>query len=95
MIKAAVRAKLEKMRGVVAIVAFRIGWNVKFGLSNCLIAVVALTAITEDFQVIHIGKNRKTERAVAGRAGIAGGNVARHLFWNIRKILVVAVHAVR
>ena len=85
MIKLAVRAKLEKTGGIVAVIAFGAGRLMKLGFPDCQNAVMALAAIAKHFLVIDIGNYVKTQRGMAGFAHTTGGDVIRRFPGNLAR----------
>jgi hypothetical protein len=76
-IKTAVRVDVQKMSGIVAVIAFRRRRCVKFGFTDSHYAVMALAAITEYFLVIYYGDKSESQWRMAGLAQITGSDVIR------------------
>ncbi len=95
MVKAAVGIQIEKAGGIVAIVTFAIGGQMKLGLAHCQYPIVALAAITEYFLMVDKGGDVESQRGVASFAQAAGANVILRFGWNRAKVVVVAIDATR
>lgn len=79
MIKAAIQPQLQKTGGVVAVIAFFIGWNMAIGLTYRCYAVMTGTAITKYVAVIHEGDHGEPKRCMARLALVGGSNVVARL----------------
>ena len=79
MIKLAVRAKLEKTGGIVAVVALGAGRQMKIRFTDGHNVVMALAAIAKDFLVVDKRDYVKTQRGMTGLAHTAGSDVIRRL----------------
>lgn len=77
MIKAAVRFQLQKMGGIVAIIAFGICRRMKFGFTDGQVTIVTLAAASKNFLMINKGDNVKTLGGVTGLARITGSDVSQ------------------
>lgn len=95
MIETAVGLELEKMRGIVAGIAFDLGRHVKLGFADSAITVVAFTAPTQHFTMVDVRNDVETEWRVAYLAQAARGHVILRLAANIDEIVVMAVIAGR
>jgi len=78
-IKLAVRAKLEKTGGIVAVVALGAGRLMKLGFADCDYAVMTLAAGAKHFLVVDKGNHGKSQRGVAGLAPAGGGDMIQRL----------------
>ena len=67
------------MSGIVAVVAFGLGFDVKVGFSDGQYAIVAFAAVTENLLVVNKSGLGESQRGMAGLAHIAGGVVIRDL----------------
>ena len=94
MIKTAVRLQREKVRRIVAIIAFHICLYVKFGFAHREHTVMTFAAASEHLLVIDRGDYRESQRRVTGLAMVGRCDVSDRLIRNVGKILVVTVHAV-
>ena len=79
MIERAVRIQLKKMSGVMTLVAFGFGLNVKSGFSNGNRTVMAFAASTENLLVIDKGDAGKGLRGMAGLTRVRGGEMVATL----------------
>lgn len=97
-IEAAVGPELEKMRGIVAIIAFRLGGRMKSGLADGTNAVVAFTALAQHFTVVDVGNDVEsvdTERRMADFAHVAACHMVLRFADDVGETAVVAPFAVR
>ena len=76
-IKAAVRVQRKETGGIVAIVAFGAGGQMRTGFTDRQNSVMASAAIAKYFLMIDKGGNVETQGSMTGLAHIAGGDVIR------------------
>lgn len=95
MIKAAIPIQFKKAGGIVAVIAFAIRREVKFGLADGDITVVTVAAIAEHFLMVDKGDDVESQGGVAGFTHIAGGDMATRFAANGNKVVIVAVDAAR
>ena len=93
MVKTAIRFEFQKRAGVVAVIAFGVRRRVMGRLANGYDTVVALAALTNDFQMVHIADNFMSEGGMTGFTHIGGGKVIRYFSLNRRIPAVVTVRA--
>jgi len=94
MIKTAVRFQLQKMGGIVAVIAFSIRRCMKLGFTNGQFAIVTLAAISKNFLMICKGDNVKSLRRMTGLTRITGSDVSQRLTRNRTEIIVMTIHAI-
>ena len=80
-IKLAVRAKLEKTGGIVAVVALGAGRLMKLGFTDGHDTVMAFAAVAKHFLVVDKRDYVKTQRCMTGLAHTADSDVIRRLSW--------------
>ena len=75
MIKFAIQPERQKARGVVAVIAFNGRLHMKFRFTNSHHAVMAATAITENFEMIDIANKVKSEGGMTSLTQVTGGRM--------------------
>ncbi len=75
MVKVAIAPQLEETDGIVAAIAFGVGWQMKHGLADGLVSVVTLAAIAKYFLMIDKRSNGPAQGCVVGFANISGGQM--------------------
>ena len=92
-IKTAVRAQLQKMGGIVAVIALCIRRLMKFRFTDGDDIIMALATISKNFLMIDKWENGKALGCVTGLTHITGGQVIRR-FWRDKITVSNQVHAV-
>jgi hypothetical protein len=77
MIETTIHVQIEKTGGIVAVITFGFGYNMKFRLADSQNTVMTFTTITKNFLMIGIRNNFKSLRGMAGLAGITGSDMIR------------------
>ena len=94
MIKAAIQCQLQKIGGVMTVIAFDDRRQMKFGFTDGQYIVVAFTAISKNFQMINTWDNGHSQRGMAGLAHITGTEVIRRFFQNRNKLSIMTIHTI-
>jgi hypothetical protein len=94
MIKTAIQRQLQKMAGIMAAIAFDDRRQVKFGLADGQYTVMAATATSKNFEVVHTGDNGKTKGCMTALAHITGTEVIRRLLRDRTELGVMTIHAI-
>ena len=77
-----------------AIIAFGVGWRMKFRHTDGHFIIVTLAAISKNFLMINSGDNVKSLGGMTGLAHVAGTDVNRPFTRNRNKIIVMTIHAI-